>query len=120
MQLQYTPRFSPGQKSTNRHVATTRPRRSQYPVLSQGGFMTAMRRSCFALIVLLAAPVLVRADLTPKPNAYTEKDRHRECVEFNLKTLVDSYKSIGNKNAPWDSEAIKFLESASQHFADVG
>jgi len=62
--------------------------------------MTAIRRSCFALIVLLFAPPLVRADLTAKPNAYTEKDRHRECLEFNLKTLVDSYKSIGNKIPP--------------------
>jgi len=82
--------------------------------------MTAIRCYRFALIVLLFAPALARAELAAKPNAYTEKDRHRECLEFNLKTLVDTYKSIGNKNSTWDEQAIKFLQTAAQHFADVG
>jgi len=68
----------------------------------------------------LCSPARAGADLTAKPNAYTEKDRHRECLEFNLKTLVDSYKSIGNKNPAWMPKPSSSSNPLPSIFADVG
>src|ERR1041385_3773774 len=82
--------------------------------------MRAIGRLSLALMLALLAPQVGFADLTAKPNAYTENDRYKESLEFNQKTLVDSYKTIGNKNPAWDAEAIKFLELSSLHFASAG
>src|SRR4051794_32831713 len=77
------------------------------------------RRATIALVLLLS-PAFAKAELTAKPNAYTESDRLREQLEWNQKTIVEAYQQIGNKNPAWDTEAIKFLDAAAQHFGRSG
>src|SRR5258706_7696364 len=81
--------------------------------------MRSICRRCFALLIITLPPALVRADLPAKPNPYPEKDRYRECVEFNRKSLIDTYKAIGHKNPAWDADTIKFLDDAAVHFSSV-
>jgi tetratricopeptide (TPR) repeat protein len=73
-----------------------------------------------ALTVILFAQATAAADLAAKPNAYTERDRHRETLEFHRKTLVDAYQQVGNKNPAWDEQAIKFLDSVAIAFSNFG
>src|SRR4051794_38111280 len=80
--------------------------------------MRRLSRLAFALPLILLAPRAF-TDLTAKPNAYTEQDHFRESLEFNLKTLVDAYKTIGKNNPAWDQEAVRFLDASAKHFAAV-
>ena len=82
--------------------------------------MRAFFRSCFALLLVLVCANFAFADLTAKPNAYTEHDRLREQLEWNRKTIVDAYNQVGNKNPAWDADANKFLDTAAQYFSTSG
>ncbi len=81
--------------------------------------MSANGRVILALMLALVGRGVAVADLVAKPDAYTEKDRLREKVEYNRKTLVDAYKEVGKKNPAWDGEAIKFLDAAARHFGSA-
>ena len=75
------------------------------------------RRFGVALAVALLLCPVALADLTAKPDAYTEADRHRETLEFNRKTLVDAYKEVGKKDPAWDEAAIKLLNACAVGFS---
>src|SRR5215212_4231368 len=82
-----------------------------------------MRASCrfgVAIAIVLLACRFSAADVSAKANAYTEHDRFREQMERNRKTILEAYREVGNKNAAWDAEAIKFLEAAVQYFGGSG
>src|SRR5437762_6435723 len=71
------------------------------------------------LLTILPIGVHARADLPNDANAYTQREFLRDSLEFNRKTFVDAYKSVGRKNPAWNSYAVAYLDRICVYFTYV-
>jgi hypothetical protein len=79
-----------------------------------------VRFALAAFLLLCAVPELnfARIPGAGDPKAYTEHDYRRAALEYNRRTTVEMYKSIGSRNPKWDSAAIAFLDAVAHHFTN--
>ncbi|TWU67057.1 peroxiredoxin family protein [Crateriforma conspicua] len=55
--------------------------------------------------------------LPPGDDAYTVRKLSEDKYQYHHRTLVDSYKKLGKRNARWDTDAIAFLDETAKSFA---
>ncbi|MDB5288930.1 MAG: hypothetical protein JWL69_171 [Phycisphaerales bacterium] len=80
--------------------------------------------SCAAFVfvgVVLSLRVWADPSPTVPPSASgpsvenTDKEFFRERMEFERGRLADAYKSVGNKNAKWDADALGLFDKTAAH-----
>src|SRR5438552_1408112 len=72
-----------------------------------------------ALAVLTLASASAAEAPTTAPADFTEHEYRRAMFDFNRRTLVDAYKTIGHRDAKWDEPAIKLLEGIAVYFTNA-
>lgn len=81
--------------------------------------MSFLRKFLAPAFLLLAVVQPLRAEIAAanKAGGYTERQYSEDVLEFNLRTTVEEYKTVGNRDPKWDDAAIKFLESVSRYMS---
>src|SRR6185503_2108936 len=52
------------------------------------------------------------------PNAYTNHRLHKDRLDYMRRSLVESYKSVGQRDVKWDGPAVDALEALARYFSD--
>jgi len=65
-------------------------------------------RACaIVILVLVFTSIASAAQLKMEPGAATEHDYRKALLDFNRRTLIDAYKTIGRKDPKWDEPAVQ-------------
>ncbi len=80
-------------------------------------------RFAHAFVALLVIPLILRVPAhgaipgADDPKAFTEHDYRRALLEFNTRTLSESYRQVGSRDPKWDAQVIAFLDATAKVFA---
>jgi len=85
--------------------------------------MHICRKKCLITVLLMGLACFAGLShaakrFSPKNDAYLEKDFRTMALVYYQRILVDTYKSVGLKDAEWDKPAIAFLEMCAREYSN--
>ena len=77
-------------------------------------WVSGMFLAMVGMMAMAAAPAVPAAS---GPRTY--HDLYREALEYNRKTIVEAYRTIGGHDAKWDTPALEALELTARRFSST-
>ena len=72
------------------------------------------------LLAMVGMMAMAAAPATPAASGpRTYHDLYREALEYNRKTIVEAYRTIGGHDAKWDTPALEALELTARRFSST-
>lgn len=78
-----------------------------------------LRRAAIAALALTLSVASASAAIpnAQNPQAFTDRNYMQQMEAFYRKTILEAYRSVGNRNPAWDESVLQLLESACVYMA---